>query len=521
MILFKNGTLVDGSGLESKKADVLIDGEKIVGILPANSGKAENEIDITGKVICPGFMDIHAHSELETLRDPSMMHKVSQGITFDLSGNCGVGAFPRNISDEPAFADILGHCDSWNWTDFESYSKQVKCGINMGFLQNHAMLRKAAIKGNPNREASKEEVALMCQLLDKSLEQGCMGFSTGIYYAPNIFASRYEYIELLKVVKKHDGIFTVHHRCEGSEIVESVEEVLSFMRETNVRLEISHLKAIGRANADKVDTVLKMIHREKDNGYDVAFDQYPYAYGSTSLFSLLPPRLLRLEQKDMLKELEATVKDEKKKAQLIYEIENPQGWDSIIQLCGFDNIVAVILESSPKFNGMTLTQCASMLKTDPYTALFTLLSKETKCALMIDYYESEETEKKIMTDSLMSFGTDALYAGSGAHPRSGNAAIRLVSEYALKQKTMSLEETIHRMTYKNATKLGIKDRGLIKEGMYADIVVFDPQRLKDNSNPLEPYKKCDGLEYVFVNGIPAIKNGALTGSVSGKVIKSC
>lgn len=520
MILLKNGTLIDGSGVKARHADVLIDGEKILKILPAGTGKAENEIDINGKVVCPGFMDIHAHSELETLRNPSMSHKVSQGITFDLSGNCGVGAFPRNINDEPAFADILGHWNNWNWTDFTSYSDNVKCGINMGFLQNHAMLRKAAIKGNPNREATDEEVQTMCSLLDQALDQGCMGFSTGIYYAPNIFASRNEYIELLKVVKKHDALFTVHHRCEGSEIVSSIEEVLSFMRDTGVRLEISHLKAIGRSNADKIDKVLKMIHKEKDNGFDVAFDQYPYTYGSTSLFSLLPPRLLRLEQKDLLKELSDTVENPEKKENLIREIENPDGWDSIIQLCGFDNIVAVILESSPEFNGKTISECAEILKTDPYTALFKLLSREAKCALMIDYYESDETAEKIMTDSLMSFGTDALYAGGGAHPRSGNAAIRLISEYALKKKTLSLEETIHRMTYKNACKLKINDRGLIAEGYFADLVVFDPKTLKDNSNPLDPYAECNGLEYVFVNGSPAIKNGALTGSVSGKVIKA-
>ncbi len=519
MIVLKNGTLIDGSGLSRRSADILIDGEKIAKIFPAGSVKADNGIDISGKIVCPGFMDIHAHSELEVLRAPAMSHKVSQGITFDLSGNCGVGVFPRRIDDEPAFADILGHWNCWNWTDFNSYSDKVKCGINMGFLQNHAMLRKAAIKGNPNREASKEEVATMCRLLDEALSQGCFGLSSGIYYAPNIFASGYEYIELLKIVKKHDAVFTVHHRCEGSEIISSVEEVLSYMRETGVRLEISHLKAIGRANASKVDEVLKMLHREKENGFDVAFDQYPYAYGSTSLFSLLPPRLLRLEQQDLLKELKETVKDEGKKAALIKEIENPEGWDSIIQLCGFDNIVAVILESSPEFNGMTITECAEKLKTDPYTALFTLLSEETKCALMIDYYESEETVKKIMTDSLMSFGTDALYAGGGAHPRSGNAAIRLISEYALKQNTMSLEETIHRMTFKNAEKLKIRDRGLVKEGMYADLVVFDSETLKDNSNPLDPFKRCDGLDYVFINGVQAIKNGALTGSVSGKVIK--
>lgn len=519
MTLFKNATVIDGSGKERFKADVLVKDSVISKIeKPGSALECENAIDLEGKILCPGFMDIHAHSELEVLRDPAMAHKINQGITFDLSGNCGVGAWPRNIDDQPAFADILGHWKNWNWTDFKSYAENVKTGMNIGYLQNHAMLRKMAIKGNPNRAASKEEVSVMCKLLDEALSQGCYGFSSGLYYAPNIFADRYEIVELLKVVKKHDAIFTVHHRCEGTEIISSIEEVLSYVRETGVKLEISHLKTIGKENGSKADIVLDMIHKMRDEGFDVTFDQYPYNYGSTSLFSLLPPSYLRLEQSNLLKALKEACEDPKKKEELIYEMEHPDGWDSLTQLCGFENITAVILESSPEFNSMTLDQCAKKLNTDNYTALFTLLARETKCALMIDTTQSQETIKKIMTDPLMSFGTDALYAGSGAHPRSGNAAIHLLDEYCKQRKVLSFEEAIKKMTSNVAKRLNITDRGLIREGYKADIVVFDPIELKDNSSPSDPFRPCSGLDYVMVNGTFALKKGKLTSSLSGEVL---
>lgn len=518
--LFKNAQVIDGTERQKYRADVFVNGTTIAKISTKaeEHQKADETIDASGKILCPGFMDIHAHSELEVLRDPCMRHKTGQGITFDLSGNCGVGNFPRRENDPQSFADILGHWDNWKWTDFSSYARQVKTGMNIGFLQNHAMLRKYAIEGNPNRAASKDEVKVMCRLLDNALDSGCFGFSSGIYYAPNIFADRYEFTELLKVVKNHDALFTVHHRCEGTEIISSIEEVLSYVRQTGVKLEISHLKTIGINNAGKTDTVLEMIHNMKQEGFEIGFDQYPYNYGSTSLFSLLPPSYLRLEQKEMLKALSIASTDEQKKKELIYQIENADGWDSIIPLCGFDNISAVILESSPEFNGMTISQCSEKLKTDCYTALFTLLSRETKCALMMDKYQSDETTEKIMKDSLMCFGTDALYAGSGAHPRSGNAAIHMLSEYCKNKKVLTYEQAISRMTKRVADRLGIKDRGVVKEGNKADLVLFDPEELKDNSDPANPYAKCSGLDYVMVNGQFAVKEGKPTESVSGEVL---
>lgn len=524
MTLFKDATLIDGSGEKAFTAHVLVNGNRIERIFHEKESlpSVEKTIDLDKKVLCPGFIDIHAHSDLEILRRPSMPMKVRQGITTDISGNCGVGVFPRKADDESRFQDIIGHYHTWNWTDASSYFENVHGGMNMGMLQNHAMLRVRSIEGNPNRKADKKEVSLMCSYLEKSLEQGCFGLSSGLYYAPCLFADHYEIVELLKVVKKYDALFAVHHRCEGNGISDSVEEVLQYQRETGVRLEVSHLKAIGKNNQKYVDEVLLKLHKAREQGFDTLFDQYPYIYGSTSLFSLLPPRYLRLPKDELSRILAEAASDKKKRDEIAFEMAHPDNWDSVTELCGFENIRATVLDSSPQFCSLTLEECAQNLGTDEYSALFTILSREKGAALMTDVTQTEEALEKIMKDPLMCFGTDALFIsqdGRGEHPRSGNAAVHFLTRYSLEKKLFSLEQGIRKMTGETARRLRLDNRGLIKEGYRADLVVFDPKTLKDNSSPENPFAEISGLDYVMVNGVFAVEEGALTGSLSGEILK--
>ena len=516
--LFENATVIDGSLNAPYRARVLVGASSILEIGQNLRVSGDTRvIDCTDLTLCPGFMDIHAHSDLEVLRNPTMSHKVQQGITFDLSGNCGVGVFPRRASDSPAFADIIGHYPSWTWTDFRSYKDLLKPGVNMGFLQGHSCLRMTAIGGNPNRAATKEEIRKMCRLLDVSLSQGCLGMSSGLYYAPCLFADHDEIVELLKVVKSHNALFCVHHRCEGDEILESIDEIVSFIRETGARLEISHLKAIGRKNQDKIPEVLGKIHALRDEGFDVAFDQYPYEYGSTSLFSLLPPRLLRLPSEELSETLKKTATDRKLRESIVDEMEHPVQWDSITELCPWEDISIVTMESFPEYSGMTLAQVGEKLGTDPYDALFNLLSRESGYALMSDITQTPDKLRMIFDDSLMSFGTDALYTGEAAHPRSANAAIHLLCQRC-RQEDVPWEVAINKMTEKVADRLGFKDRGQVRKGFKADLVLFDRDRLRDNSSLHNPYAMCDGLEAVMVNGVFALYDGKLTGTQSGEVL---
>ncbi len=512
--LIKNGTVIDGTGKPSYKADLLIEEGFIVSIQKNISSKADRVIDASKDIVCPGFMDMHAHSDLEILRDPTMHHKIAQGITFDLSGNCGTGVFPRRLTDSPAFADILGHYPSWTWTDFPSYASLIHSSMNIAFLQSHGMLRMRAIEGNPNRPATEEEIKKMCALLDDSLSQGCLGLSSGLYYAPNMYADRAEILALLRVVKKHNALFCVHHRCEGDFILSSVDEVLDYARQTDVRLEISHLKAIGTENQKYVDEVLEKIHSARDAGLDVAFDQYPYEYGSTSLYSLLPPSMLQKSHSDLVGCLKKALEDPSYRKQLTDEIENPKGWDSVIELCGFDNISIAVLETNMQYRGLTLTQCAEKMGCDCYDALFRLLIEEKGSALMFDITQSTENLIKIMKDPLMCFGTDALYTGNVAHPRSSSAAVHILDVFCKQKKIFSFEEMINRMTGRVSLRTGLCDRGVLAEGKKADIVVFDPVELKDNSSTWDPYAEPSGIKEVLVNGKNAFE------SLSGEVARA-
>ena len=522
--LFRNSTVIDGSGGKPFSADVIVRGDTIVSVVPgggASPAGVDEVIDSAGKILCPGFMDIHAHSDLELIRHPSMTYKIQQGITFDLSGNCGIGVYPWKPELEPRFFDIIGHYDNWNWTDFSTYAGRLAgngTGINCGFLQSHSCLRINAIEGNPNRAATEQEIDRMCAMLEKSLEQGCFGFSSGLYYAPCMYAERNEITALLSVVRKHDAVFAVHHRCEGDDILPSIDEILSYVRETGVRLEISHLKAIGRKNQTKVPEVLEKIHRMRDEGFDIAFDQYPYEYGSTSLFSLLPPDYLRLTPKDLSAMLERTRTDTALRDSIVAEMMEPHGWDSIAELCPWEDISVVTMESTPEVNGMDMAEIARKTGMDPFDALFALLAKEKGYALMSDITQSPESLRLIFEDPLMCFGTDALYTGPFAHPRSANGAIHILYERCVKER-YPFEEVIRKMTHEVASRLRIRDRGLVRDGFKADLVLFDPVTLRDNSDMAHPFAMCTGLEAVMVNGEFALRDGKLTESLSGRVIR--
>lgn len=501
MIRFSNGTVIDGTSTKPYTGDVVVDNGKIIPSSQWNPNLSDSEdIDISGKIICPGFMDIHSHSDLEVLRNPSMPKKIMQGITFDLSGNCGVGTFPLKNRKEK-YADILGHYEKFCWDSFSDFANQIYSGINIGFLQAHAPLRDFVLGENSNRKASAKEVSQMCELLDKSLSEGCFGFSSGLFYAPCLFADRYELIELLKVVKNHNAMFCVHHRCEGSDILSSIDEVLSLAEETSVKLEISHLKAIGLKNQEKVPLVLEKIHNARKRGLDVAFDQYPYNYGSTSLSSLLSPSFADIPMQKVLENPDLF-------KTLVHEMENPNGWDSITELCGFDNIKISSLEHNSSLKGKSLSECASIMNTDNYTALFRILAEETGYAVMQDVTQTDESLQMIMKDSLMSFGTDSLYTSDYGHPRSFEGALHLINEYVIKKHSLTIEEAVYRMTRAVALRLGLQDMGEIKVGNHADLVVLDIKKAN-----------CS-LNHVLVNGQFAMKNGKLTSSLSGRVIRS-
>lgn len=522
--LLRNGIVVDGSGSSSFVGDVGVKDGRIVSIGNLAGDVAVHECDCAGLVVCPGFVDMHGHSELEALRTGCMYGKIAQGITSEVAGNCGVGVYPLGSTTQTVETvremtrDVLGDYDgAWDWTSFGGFADKLSAqgvGTNMTFLQAHSALRCAAIEGNPNRAATSREIELMVELLNQALDEGCVGFSSGLYYAPCIFADRAELLALLSAVARKGKIFAVHHRCEGDDVLSSLKEVLDLAQETGVRLEISHLKAIGRKNQGKVPRMLQMIEEYRSQGVDVLFDQYPYEYGSTSLFSLLPPEYLRLSRDDLRQRL---VEPEHRTI-MRRAMEKPDGWDSIYELCGWKDIAVVSLDATDEYDGMSIADIAVKRSQEPFAAFFDLLAQESGAAVMVDTTQTEESLKLIMRHPLGCFGTDALYSGGRCHPRSWAAAVHLLDKYWHQDEVLPLEQTIRRMTYEPARRLGLLDRGLVKEGFQADLVVFNPLTIHDNATVLNPTALNTGMELVMVNGIVAYQKGSFTHKLSGSVL---
>ena len=510
--LIRNALIYDGTGKAPYRANVALFGDRIAFIGNERIARAKDVIDASNLILTPGFIDIHTHTDLLILSDPDMSPRINQGITTDVTGNCGIGVFPSSGDElKSAVSDVLGEWKDWGWDDYRSYKKYAeKNGIatNEAFLVSHTALRLKALGGNAGRSATDAEIEVMCSLLDELLSEGCWGFSTGLYYAPCVFAERKELIALLKVVKKHGKLFAVHHRCEGNDVLESLSEVIEAARETGVRLEVSHLKAIGVRNQDKVPQMLEMIEMARRDGVDVKFDQYPYTFGSTSLFSLLPPHILSLSRFEQRLALSL----ENEREELKKEVMNPDGWDSIYEMVGPENITALYLEGHKEYSGLTLSEIGKERKKDPLDALFDILSEEPGLAVMTDITESEDNLRLIMKHSLASFGSDSLYSSPIPHPRSYHGTVEYLSKYVLSEHILPLEEGIRRMTGENAERIGLKFRGLVKEGYYADLLLISPENLRVNGD------RNEGIEMVMVNGEIRKRGNEIAGRRSGMIL---
>lgn len=504
--LFKDAWIADGTGNPLFKGNVAVF-SKVICLVGNASPAAKRVICKPGQVLSPGFIDIHSHGDLEVLRNPGMEAKLMQGITTDVNGNCGIGIFPLSEDVEELKSltrDVLGNYDGpWKWKDFSTFrfmTNKREIGVNMLFCAAHAALRVYAMGKDHSRIATDEEIGIMCQALSDMLDQGCIGFSTGLYYAPCMYADERELKALLGVVRKKDALFAVHHRCEGDEFLESLQEVLALSEETGVRLEISHLKAIGTRNQDKVKRGLELIEEARARGLDVGFDQYPYEYGSTSLFSLLPPDILRLSRLEQ----RLAVSLDSGRHDIKAEMLDPHGWDSIYSLVGPENIRILHMDSHKELSGCLLSEIAEEKGCDPLDLLLDLLADETGTALMVDVTQSEENVERIMAHPLMGFGTDSLFSSPHPHIRTRDSSMHIIREYVSRRKTLSIEEAVCKMSGVNARRLKFGDRGFIKEGQIADIVIFDP---------------VDGVvDTVMVNGVLCMEDGKLCGRYAGQIL---
>jgi N-acyl-D-aspartate/D-glutamate deacylase len=518
-LLLAGGLLIDGTGAPQRAADVLISGGRVRAIgtgLPAHGARV---LDVTGRVVAPGFVDIHTHSDLTLLSDPRALSKVHQGVTTEVVGNCGMAAAPlpggadlRAIRQAVSYLD-LDPAVSWPWHDVAGYLDAVAAsgpGVNVATLAGHLVLR-AAVCGFADRPARPAELARMCGLLEDALAAGAVGLSTGLIYPPLPYATEDELLALATVVARAGKVFTWHVRSYEDGLLDSVAQALRVARASGCRTQISHLASVGRRNWGGVRRALELVDKATAEGLSVGVDSYPYLHGNAPLAQLLPawvvaggpdawmPRLERTEVRDAVREGWR---------------DRPTTWDEI-------TISWTVRGDGDPDVGRSVEQLARARGVDGDEVALDLLARLGTGVMMTAGGRSEDDLRAVLAHPSAVVASDGLaldpggVTGAGVpHPRSYGCFPRYLRRYAT-----DLPDAIRRCTSAPAARVGLTDRGVLRPGAPADVVVFDPERIADTATFTAPHQFATGIDLVVVNGAVAVRDGRHTGVRAGQVLR--
>ncbi|MDH7601867.1 MAG: D-aminoacylase [Armatimonadota bacterium] len=519
--LIKNGHIIDGTGTPAVPGAVGIKDGRIVPV-GSTAVSAERVIDASGQVVCPGFIDMHSHTDATLLIDPRAESKVTQGITLEVCGQCGSSAAP--VLDEAGRTELnqwrKRHQISADWTtldDFLRVLESTPIAVNFATLVGHSNIR-AAVVGLEDREASPDEIRKMKELAAEAMRQGAFGLSTGLQYPPSCFAGTDEIALISSAVGELGGIYASHTRNERERLAESDAEAIEIGRRSGAAVQISHHKGYGEGRLDKTLAALEMIREARRSGLDVTVDVYPYTASCTSLAIFLPRwahdggdsallERLKTRRQDLIAALRASSAKQKPK------------WEAVL-------VSSVRSDANRWCEGLSIAQIAERRGSSPEETVLDLLSEEVASVSIIHFAQAEEDVSAVISAEFAMFGTDASARSTSGelakgkpHPRAFGTFPRVLGHYVREKKLLPLETAVYKMTAMAARKLGLQDRGIIREGCWADLVVFDPNTVADTATYQNPHSICRGISYVFVNGELTVEHGALTDALAGKVIR--
>ncbi|MGH3098551.1 MAG: N-acyl-D-amino-acid deacylase family protein [Streptosporangiales bacterium] len=524
-LVLRNGRVLDGSGNPWFWADVGVrDGVvAAVGDVPE---EARETVDVGGAVVCPGFIDGHTHSDLTIFDRSHAEIKLRQGVTTEVVGNCGMTAAPcRREASEPLRAyvePILGKATTrWCWETVAKYVDaltEAQPAENVATYVGHNTLRVAAM-GFDNRVASVDELARMAGMLEEALQAGAIGLSCGLMYAPGRYAPSEELSELSAVLRQHGGLLAAHIRGEGGSLLRSVEEVVRVAEQNNVPLQVSHLKAAGKSNWGKVAQAMQVIEDARDRGVDVTCDVYPYTAGATSLTTLLPPWALEGGIERTLERLRNAESRKRVKAELRHE---QAGWDNLVASTGWDSVYISSLGggSDSGLEGKNLAEISGARGVDPAECMMDMLVEQGGAVSMVFFHAADADVDRVLAWDKSLVASDSLHGqGAKPHPRLYGTFPRVLAKYVRETGSLSLSEAVRKMTSFPARRFKLGKRGTIAPGYAADLVVFDPETVRDEATYADPKRFASGISYVCVNGTTCVDAGHYRESRSGEVIR--
>lgn len=518
-VLIKNGTVYDGSGRKPQRMDVAIVGDKIVAVGKFNKAPAKTLVDATGFAVAPGFVNMLSHSYNSILQDGRSLGELRQGVTTQIFG--------EGQSMGPLSADMKQRRGISNWTtlaEYLTYAEQRGISQNIASYIGATTIREYVI-GLEDKKATPEQLANMRDLVRQEMEAGALGIGSSLIYAPAFYATTEELIEMCKIASQYQGKYISHIRSEGNQLLEGVQELLRIAREANIPAEIYHLKASGQTNWAKMDQVIKLVEKARKDGLKITADMYTYTAGATGLNSTLPPWTLDGGFPELFKRLQ----DPDTRKKIADEVRQPTDkWENMWQLAGSPERILLVGFRNPALRpyiGKNIGEVAKLRGKDPIETIMDLIVEDRSRVDTVYFMMSEENVKKQLKLPWVSFGSDAAsmaaegaFLNSSTHPRAYGNFARLLGKYVRDEKVIPLEEAIRRLAALPATNLGLAQRGLLKEGYFADVVIFDPKTIADTATFEKPHQYAIGMKHVFVNGVQVLKDGEHTGNKSGRAL---
>jgi N-acyl-D-amino-acid deacylase len=529
-VILRGGTIYDGSGQLPYVADIAINADTIAFIGDLKNAVGKSEKDVTGMAIAPGFINMLSWATETLLIDGNSQADIRQGVTLEVMGE-GSSMGPINEESKEGMRKSIkksGLDYEIDWTTLGEYFESLErrgVSTNVASFVGATSIRVHEL-GREDRLPNEGELERMKALVKQAMEEGAMGIGSSLIYAPASYSSTEELIELCKVASAYGGMYITHMRSEGDNIFSAVEETIRIAREANLPAEIYHLKMAGKRNWSKLDSVLSLIDQANKEGIRITTDMYTYTAGATGLDAAMPPWLQEGGINDWIKRM----KNPQLRKRALEEMKNPSDtWENLMALAGSaENMLLVGFsnDSLKQLTGKTLKEVADMMGKSPEETAMDLVCADSTRVGTVYFLMSEENVKRQIALPNMSFGSDAgspaaegWFLKSSTHPRAYGNFARLLGKYVRDEKVIPLEEAIRKLTLLPATNLKIKNRGALKPGFYADVVVFDPLKIQDHATFENPHQYSTGMVHVFVNGTQVLNDGEHTGARPGRVVR--